>query len=132
MEWEWDEEGEDKLIEELIDEVRLSVVVTVVEDKRMLDDEDEEEGLDREERFKKDEDDEEAEGLEKGEELDIEDGLEREGGLDNAWMCDDDGMLADAKEKVLDDDVGRKELDSVGLWTVAWWRSRTSLLLNEI
>ena len=41
MEWEWDEKGEDKLIEELIDEVRLSVVVTVVEDKRMLDDEDE-------------------------------------------------------------------------------------------
>jgi len=41
MEWEWDEKGEDKLIEELIDEVRLSVVETVVEDKRMLDDEDE-------------------------------------------------------------------------------------------
>ena len=40
MEWEWDEKGEDKLIEELIDEVRSSVVVTVVEDKRMLDDED--------------------------------------------------------------------------------------------
>ena len=41
MEWEWDEKGEVKLIEELIDEVRLSVVETVVEDKRMLDDEDE-------------------------------------------------------------------------------------------